>query len=36
LLLRCKRLISKSFVDIVQDLAPAGIPQVELIAGKEE
>jgi len=33
LLQRAKRLVSKSFVEIVQDLAPDGIAQVDTIRG---
>lgn len=36
LLERAKRLVSKSFLDIVRDLAPDGLAQVELIRGPEE
>lgn len=35
LLRRAKRLISKSFMDIVRDLAPDAMPQVEKIRGEE-
>jgi len=35
LLRRAKRLISKDFLEIVRDLAPDGVPQVELIRGAE-
>jgi type VI secretion system protein ImpA len=35
LLRRCKRLASASFLDIVRDLAPAGLPQVEILRGKD-
>jgi type VI secretion system protein ImpA len=35
LLRRCKRLVSASFFDIVRDLAPAGLPQVETLRGKD-
>jgi type VI secretion system protein ImpA len=34
LLRRAKRLVSKSFVEIVRDLAPEGLPQVEKIRGE--
>ncbi|MBE0617668.1 MAG: hypothetical protein IH608_07060 [Proteobacteria bacterium] len=33
LLERAKRLVSKSFLEIVRDLAPDGVAQVELIRG---
>jgi type VI secretion system protein ImpA len=33
LLQRCRRLAALSFVDIVKDLAPSALQQVELIAG---
>jgi len=36
LLKRTKRLVSMSFLDIVRDLAPDGVQQVELIQGKSE
>ena len=35
LLRRCKRLVSASFFEIVRDLAPAGLPQVESLRGKD-
>lgn len=35
LLRRCKRLVSANFLDIVRDLAPAGLPQVETLRGKD-
>jgi type VI secretion system protein ImpA len=35
LLRRCKRLVSASFFDIIRDLAPAGLPQVETLRGKD-
>ncbi len=35
LLERCKRLVNLSFLEIVRDLAPDGVSQVELLAGKE-
>jgi type VI secretion system protein ImpA len=35
LLRRCKRLVSASFFEIVRDLAPAGLPQVETLRGKD-
>lgn len=34
LLRRAKRLVSKNFMDIVRDLAPDGLPQVEKIRGE--
>jgi type VI secretion system protein ImpA len=34
LLRRAKRLVSKNFMDIVRDLAPDGVPQVEKIRGE--
>jgi type VI secretion system protein ImpA len=34
LLQRCKRLVPMNFVDIVRELAPDGLGQIELIAGK--
>ena len=36
LLRRAKRLVSKSFMEIVKDLAPDGLSQVERIRGSEE
>lgn len=33
LLLRAKRLIDMSFVDIIKDMVPDGLPQIETIAG---
>jgi type VI secretion system protein ImpA len=36
LLQRCRRLAALSFLDIVKDLAPAALQQVEVIAGKTE
>jgi len=36
LLERGKRLVSKSFLDIIRDMAPAGVPEVESIAGKAD
>jgi type VI secretion system protein ImpA len=36
LLRRAKRLVSKSFMEIVKDLAPDGLSQVERIRGVEE
>ncbi len=35
LLRRAKKLVSKGFVDIVRDLAPAGVQEVEKIIGRE-
>ena len=35
LLRRAKRLISKDFMDIIQDIAPDGINQIKTIAGEE-
>ena len=35
LIRRAKRLMTKSFMDIVRDLAPDGLSQVERIAGVE-
>ena len=35
LLRRCQRLVSASFLDIIRDLAPAGLPQVESLRGKD-
>lgn len=35
LLQRAKRLVSKDFIDILRDLAPNGLPQVEVIRGTE-
>jgi type VI secretion system protein ImpA len=34
LLERCKRLVPLSFIDIVKDLMPDGLPTIENIAGK--
>jgi len=34
LLQRCKRLATMSFIDIMRDMVPEGLPQVEIIAGK--
>lgn len=34
LLQRCKRLVPLGFVDILRDMAPDALSQVELIAGK--
>jgi type VI secretion system protein ImpA len=36
LLQRCKRLASKNFIDIVRDMVPDGVAQIEIIAGKRE
>jgi type VI secretion system protein ImpA len=36
LLRRAKRLVAKSFIDIVRDLAPDGLSQVEKIRGEEQ
>jgi type VI secretion system protein ImpA len=36
LLKRAKRLANKSFLDLVRDLAPDGVSQVEIIRGSEE
>jgi predicted component of type VI protein secretion system len=36
LLRRCKRLVSASFLEIVCDIAPDGVSQVEMWRGKEE
>jgi type VI secretion system protein ImpA len=36
LLQRCKRLVSASFLDIVRDLAPDGLSQIENLKGKDE
>jgi type VI secretion system protein ImpA len=36
LLERCKRLATMSFIEIVREMVPDGIPQVEIIAGKRE
>ncbi|MEE4376957.1 MAG: type VI secretion system protein TssA [Candidatus Competibacteraceae bacterium] len=36
LLQRAKRLASKTFLDILRDLAPDGLPQAEMIRGPEE
>lgn len=36
LLRRAKRLTNKSFLDLVRDLAPDGVSQVEMIRGSEE
>jgi type VI secretion system protein ImpA len=35
LLCRCKRLVSANFMDIIRDLAPGGVPQVETLRGKD-
>lgn len=36
LLERCKRLVDKSFMDIIRDMAPDGVTQVEVIRGPVE
>ena len=36
LLRRCKRLVSASFLEIVRDIAPDGVSQVEMWRGKEK
>jgi type VI secretion system protein ImpA len=36
LLERCKRLATMSFIEIVREMVPDGMPQVEIIAGKRE
>jgi type VI secretion system protein ImpA len=36
LMRRCKRLINKDFLDIMRDLAPDGLAQVEVIRGRTE
>jgi type VI secretion system protein ImpA len=36
LLQRCKRLATMSFIEIVREMVPDGLPQVEIIAGKRE
>ncbi|HLV65227.1 MAG TPA: type VI secretion system protein TssA [Polyangiaceae bacterium] len=36
LLERCKRLVTMSFPDILKELAPDGLKQLELVAGKRE
>jgi type VI secretion system protein ImpA len=36
LLKRSKRLVSATFLDIVRDLAPDGLTQVEVLRGKDE
>jgi type VI secretion system protein ImpA len=35
LLRRCRRLVSAAFIDIIRDVAPGGLPQVETLRGKE-
>jgi type VI secretion system protein ImpA len=35
LLQRCKRLVSASFLDIVRDLAPDAVSQVEILRGRD-
>jgi type VI secretion system protein ImpA len=34
LLERCKRLVSSSFLDIIQDLAPESVAQINQIVGR--
>ena len=36
LLQRCKKLVSMSFVDILKEIAPNGLPQLETVVGKTE
>ena len=36
LLQRCKRLATMSFIEIVREMVPDGLSQVEVIAGKRE
>jgi type VI secretion system protein ImpA len=36
LLQRCKRLATMSFIEIVREMVPDGLSQVEIIAGKRE
>ncbi|HKQ68309.1 MAG TPA: type VI secretion system protein TssA, partial [Polyangiaceae bacterium] len=36
MLQRCKRLVPMSFIDIVKEIAPDGLTQVELVVGKRE
>jgi type VI secretion system protein ImpA len=36
LLRRAQRLMNKSFLDIVRDLAPNGVDQVEMLAGRPD
>jgi type VI secretion system protein ImpA len=36
LLTRAKRLVDKSFIDIIRDLAPAGLAEAEVIGGVEK
>jgi type VI secretion system protein ImpA len=36
LLQRCKRLATMSFIEIVKEMVPDGMSQVEIIAGKRE
>lgn len=36
LLQRAKRLVDKSFTDIVRDLTPAGLSELQVIAGLEQ
>jgi type VI secretion system protein ImpA len=33
---RCKKLVSKSFIDIVRDLVPDALSQVEVFKGRDE
>jgi hypothetical protein len=33
---RCKRLATMSFIEIVREMVPDGLSQVEIIAGKRE
>jgi type VI secretion system protein ImpA len=35
LLARCKRLVSASFLDIVRDVAPGAVSQVDILRGKD-
>jgi type VI secretion system protein ImpA len=35
LLARCKRLVSASFLDIVRDVAPSAVSQVDILRGKD-
>jgi len=35
LLQRCKRLVSASFLEIIRDVAPGALPQVEILRGKD-
>jgi type VI secretion system protein ImpA len=36
LLQRCKRLVSLSFVEILKDLAPDSMKQIDMVAGKRD